>query len=624
MIVTSSTFQTVLKEIEQWPVFSLDTETTGLYAYKEDKLFSIIISNGAQTYYFNFQKYAGKGPEFDDFVLDRSFIKEFQKLFTWEKLVFLANAKFDMAMMWREGIDMRESRIWDVLVAARLIRNDFMKYDLASVAERTGLAKSKEVDEFIKKHRVYSYITIPGKKSRVRAYHFDKVPFDIIRPYAEKDAEITFHIGAKQMFFIENGNETRVQEIMENECELTAVCFDMESVGIKLDLEYCNDAIFAGEADLVRLQKEFAEETMHELIDSNKYLSAVFEKLQIKGGTTEKGNASFTDTVLAKINHPVAQKIRDFRDARKRLNSYFKSFVFYADGNSVVHPNFRQSRAATGRFSITEPALQTLAKRGEEKDEQFKVRRAFVPREDYYFVECDYKNMEFRAAVAFARERTLAREIREGFDPHQAAANMAGITRDEAKTLNFLVLYGGGAQKLADSLRIPLEKAKEIRAKYFEGLPFLQRKIYDVTKRNKQQGFIRNLFGRVYYTDKDHSYKCFNYWDQGSCAEFVKFRMVALHNFLSAHKSRMVLQIHDSLLFEIHRTEVHLVPEIKKIMETGWPLEDILPMEVSSSWSDKSWADLIEGEPPIDTITYGTETRNQVQEPNTSVDRAPT
>jgi DNA polymerase I len=589
MLVGQKNFDAILDQLKNEPLLTLDTEATGIYPYLGDSLFSIIIRDHADTYYFNFNPYPGLA---DDFILPRESLQGIARLGQNPRITWvMANAKYDMHMLSREGIEIAGD-VWDVLVMARIENNTHLSYSLSSCGERIGVPKSEAVEEYIAFHRLWDWVSIPGKKTRSKKKYFDKVPLEIIQPYAEQDAEVTFKLyeHQKKVFSEWDKSPKPISPIVNNEVKLTKVCFEMEKRGVLLDKDYCEKAITHEESRIQAAKESIEAITETPFTDSAKALGPIFKKFGCEPGRTEKGNASFTDDVLSKFDHPVARNVLEFRDASKRANTYYKSFLFHAATDSTVHPNFRQSATATGRFSITEPALQTL--NNEEKStSEWKVRKAFKARPGFKFYEFDYKNMEFRAAIDQAEELEMASKIAAGHDPHQAAADEVGIGRYEAKTLNFLVLYGGGEGKLAESLQIPLTKAREVRQKYFTGLPRLRATIRNCAQIATERGWIYNRYGRRYFfPDEKFAYKAFNAWDQGSCADAVKLAMVQIHELLQPFKSRMVLQIHDSILFEIAFGEENLLSSIAEFMKSTW-VPKCLGMDVSMKCGE-NWGEL--------------------------------
>ena len=609
MLVKKRDFQSVISELKKERVLSLDTETTGLFPYQGDRLFSIIIGTEHESFYFNFQDYDGVEPE--QRLSHHVIAPALSDLFSNPKtLVFLANAKFDMHMLSVEGVEIK-AKIWDVLTIAKTLDNTHLKYSLEAVAERAGYEKSGAVDEYIKEHKLKDK---NGKR-------FDWVPLEVIQPYAEQDARVTFDIGLLQLDEVAKLSEESVRDgkpdfgkLVERECEFTKVLFEIEKVGMKINAEYIERAIrFEGER-AVSATTSFKQGTGQDFVDSAKSIFQAVGPLGILPGKTAKGNPSFTDAVLSGIQHPVAENIRDYRDASKRINTYYKGFLSYADSLGIVHPNIKQTGADTFRLSITDPALQTLNKPDEdgETGNGFEVRDSFVAREGCYLVAIDYKQQEYRLTADYAGEMDLIKAIMGGTDVHTATAALMGVTRKQAKTLNFMLLYGGGVAKLCLALMSPkgtelqlkaltrkfiyrskfkeehaellaalegisediiahdvplLEQAHALQLKYFSSLPSTKELMDRVQTAIKEKGYIFNWAGRrLYFPNTRFAYKGPNYLIQSSGSEIMRAALIQIHRFLRPHASKIVLTIHDEILLEMPKDEFHLIPQIRKLM----------------------------------------------------------
>ncbi len=603
MIISKDSFAKTIKFLEGFECLSLDTETTGLQLWKNDYLISIAIATHEDSYYFNFWEKPAKDKSIppEEYVLPREDIKRVgHLLMDPAKTVFMHNAKFDMAALYKEGVFIH-SIIHDTEVGARLERNDHLSYKLSDCASRIGKQKSDAVEEYIKKNHCYEWATQKGKKTRVKNKQYYLVPFNILSEYAQIDARITYDLGIHQLEVIKEVEaiqrkfKSTIRKVFTLEKEITKVAFKMEKHGVKVDEAYCEQAINFEDARARECEKKFLEATKFQLKDSNKHLALVFAAMGHRIPQTLKGNPSFTDDILEHIDNEPAKIVREYRDAMKRANTYFRSFLFHRDETNTIHPNLRQAGTVTTRFACKEPNLQNLTKE-EEVDAHFPVRRAFVPREDFVFVMIDYDQMEFRMMLDYAGEMELIEKIKNGLDPHQATADMTGLTRSAAKTLNFGLLYGMGVEKLSRALKCPLTQAKNFKYKYFDALPKVKNFIYDATARAKQTGFITSWCGmRYHFPDPEFAYKAPNALIQGGCASVVKTAMIGLDRFLSGFKSRMLMQIHDEILFEIHKSEINLVPQLKKIMEEAYPYKHIC-LTASPSYSLKSWGDKIEGD----------------------------
>lgn len=595
--VTDQNFSEVLLHLEFEKYLACDTETRGLRPYHGDRLFSIVFATSSDEFYFNFQDYGDGSP-----FLSREFIGKLVPLFSGERTLFFHNAKFDMHILWQEGITVT-CDVHDTEISARLLNNIHMKYSLDECAKRE---LNREKDESVKKwcddNDAWEWEITPGKKTRKKNYHFWKVPYEIMHKYACLDGRLTYDLADKHLRDIEELDASlkaqfplkrSLMSLLEMEKKLTHVCFRMENRGIRIDRKYCEEAIEYETAQYQEAAQRFKEETGETLVDSGKQLAPIFEKLGYKIEFTDKGHPQITDEWLSRINSEVAQLVRTYRDHYKRCNTYFRSFLYYADKSDIIHPNMRQAGTKTGRFAYSSPNLQNLSSEGSET--KYPVRRAFIPREGCLFVMIDYQQMEFRMMLDYAGELGLIKKINEGHDPHQATADLTGLDRKSAKTLNFGILYGMGNEKLAIALGIDKDRAKSFKNKYFRALDKVDDLIFNVTKVTKERGRIFDWMGRVFqFPDKDFAYKGINALIQGGSSSCVKAAMVSIDKALPELGIDMLLQLHDEILFEMPLESVKYVSLIKSTLEQTYPHRHI-QLTCSVSSSKLSWGDEIDG-----------------------------
>lgn len=597
MLVTKLNIKNVADQLRYEKSLALDTETTGLRPYQGDRLFSMVISSDKENYYFNFKSYGLGAP-----VLDYADLtEELWHLWMQPHIIwYMHNAKFDLAMLANEGVEIAGT-IHCTEVGARLLKNDLMIYSLGSLALSIGMEKSKAVDEYIKKNKLYTIVQIPGKKKKTKNLHFDQVPFDIISEYAMQDGKVTFVLGEKERLKLAELDARHreknffIGKVYANELSVTKTCLAMEAAGVKIDRDYVSAAADYESSLADEAAKKFEDLSGAPFKDSNKVLEKAFKAAGEPISYTEKKNASFTDELLEGMTTPLAKCLQDYRSASKKAQTYYRNFLYYADENGVIHPNMRQAGTATGRFSYSDPNLQNLPKE-EDAKLKFIVRRSFVPRDGFCFVMIDYKQMEYRLMLEYAVERGIIKNVQDGLDVHEATANLMGVSRSEAKTLNFMLLYGGGVGKLAKSLGLSLNHAEHLRNLYFSKLPRIQAFVQKAIEATKKNGYVHNWLGRIYYIDYDFAYKAPNYLIQGGCADIVKRAMNSCHAFLGPKKSRLLLQIHDELLFEVHESELHIVDTLKILMESAYIANHLhMACDVDHSWV--SWGDKIKGCP---------------------------
>lgn len=445
MIVSRSNFDFVLSVLAGSPRLGLDSETTGLS--EEDRPFSIIMADATDEYYFNFQQYPTVAEEF---ILGDEHKQKLKDFFTdTTKTYYISNAKFDMRMLGYEGIEIKGT-VFCTNQMGRLLRNDHITgYGLDVSCQRIGYGKDKTVDIYIQKNKLYR-----TDKHGDKQPCFDKVPFDIITKYGEKDARLHYILGEYLREKLSNYPELQSQ--IETEQNLTKTVFAMERTGIRVDTLYIRDAIDYEERLIRESMESFLALTGYEYDNKKSTLLNVFAKAGVKIPLTEKGNPSITDDVLEEIDGEVATTIRDIRSREKKIATFYTNFLRFADRDGIIHPDFVPSGTVTGRFSCRNPNVQQLAKE-EGSDEAFLVRGCFIPRPGKVFVSIDYKAQEMRLLADYAGDSRLVATIMSGKDVHQATADLAGISRSHAKTVAFscigedqLVLTDKGLVKIQD------------------------------------------------------------------------------------------------------------------------------------------------------------------------------
>ncbi len=222
------------------------------------------------------------------------------------------------------------------------------------------------------------------------------------------------------------------------------------------------------------------------------------------------------------------------------------------------------------------------------------MRGAIIPPPGLILVAIDQDQMEYKFLMDRAEEKEIIRKIlEEGLDVHAATAQMAGgLSRDDAKRVNFGLIYGEGLDLLAEKLNVPRQEAARIKSMVLGALPNVDRYQFLITRTAQARGYVRNWYGRrCYFPDKRFAYRALNHVVAGGCADIMKIGMNQLDDFLLDRKSKLVWNVHDENWFYMHPDEMHLVPEIKSIMERAYPHKH-LPLTCSVKWSTKSLADL--------------------------------
>ncbi|MCH7828788.1 hypothetical protein IH982_02950 [Patescibacteria group bacterium] len=402
------------------------------------------------------------------------------------------------------------------------------------------------------------------------------------------------------------------EKVYEMEQELSPVLRMMEKTGIQIDKKFFEKLSKELDKNLQKLEASITKKARTAFnINSPKQLSEVlFEKLGLSPRGLHKtpgGVVSTASSELEKLrdSHPVVAEILSYRELAKLQNTYVVPLPQLADKQSRVHTHFDQLGAATGRLSSANPNLQNVPLQGEWGQ---KIRRGFVAKKGFELVSLDYSQVELRIASHIAGEEKMQNAFLEGRDIHrETAAAVFGVKdkdvthqmRFKAKALNFGVLYGMGARGFSQSAGIPFEEAQDFIENYFVQFPHIAKYMQDTIESTRELGYAETLFGRKRYLPDIHSNTphiraaaervAINHPIQGSQADVIKMAMVKIVKELSLQQEecRMLLQIHDELLFEIRSDIVRKrAKEIKALMEKIVSLK--VPLVVKAS-SGQSW-----------------------------------
>lgn len=568
MHVTEGNKHLMLEALSRERFFSLDTETTGLEW--SDKPFALVAATESQTFY-------------------TEAVHIIRDIFDIPCTVVMANAKFDMRMI---GLPFYSPwNIRDISIFERILSNDAISiasYSLDAISKkRLGLSKSKLVDEYIKEHGLYDVRKTPYTQEEYKVPRFDKVPREILQKYAELDARLTYDCYKSQVMSA-TADDIKV---FVNECKLLHATYKMEMEGIRIDSDYTEQALVYESELLIKAKDSFHDAIGSPYENKKSLLIPLFESAGEKISFTPKGNPRLTDDDLESFTSPAAQLVQRIRYHEKRISTYFTSYLDLADDNSLIHASILQHGTKTGRFSYANPNLQNIPK-DEPEENEYCVRGCFIPDEGNIFLSLDYSQQEYRLMLDYAGEMRVIKEVMGGKDLHQAIADMARVSRKQAKTLSFGILYGSGPAKVAEMLGITLSEAKRLRDNYLLALPKVDKLISDVIQKNRQRGYVRNWYGRKLRNTYDNSYKAPNHLIQGGCGDIIKVAMVKIFEQLKNTGIKMRLQVHDQLVFEGSREELaHNYADICMIMQSVYPGKNGIVLTTDASYSAKSFAE---------------------------------
>jgi DNA polymerase-1 len=592
-VLTVKQLDTMSEELQRAGRFAFDTETTCLLACRAELVgLSFAVCPGEGWYVPIGHRYLGV-PE----QLDRQLVLEkLRPLLTDPKLAKIAqNAKYDLLVLRRAGVEVK-GLVCDTMLASYLANPAAKSHGLDNLAaDLLG-------------YRTISYTEVAGKgKNQVG---FEEVEVEKASVYAAEDADITLRLAEKlEPLLAETGQRELFHEV---ELPLVEVLTDMEWTGIRIDSAFLRELSRSMEKRLTALETE-----IHQLaggpfnVCSPRQLGEVlFERLHLARGRKTKTGWSTDVEVLTKLaeDHPIAARVLDHRSLAKLKSTYcdaLPKLVHPETGR--IHTSFNQTVTATGRLSSSEPNLQNIPIRTEEGR---RIREAFIPAEGNRLLAADYSQVELRILAHMADEPVLKESFAHGEDIHaRTASEIFGVflelvspeMRRRAKTINFGVLYGMSAFGLAKALGIGRAEAQDYIDSYFARYPKVLQFIEEKKEQASRDLYVTTLLGRrcavPEISSKNGAVRGFaernavNYPIQGSAADIIKVAMVHIHRRL-AHEglnAKMVLQVHDELVFDVPETELKVVESlVREEMEGAARLTVPLVVDIGigGNWSE--------------------------------------
>ena len=566
--------------LKQHHEFCFDTETTSLNTLNAELVgFSFSVKEH-EAYYV---------PINESKALALEQINLFKPLFEDEtKTLIGQNIKYDYQVLKNYGIDIK-NKLFDTMVAHFLIMPD-MRHNMDLLAQ-TYLNYSP-----------VSISTLIGKKGSDQL-SMRSVDINLIKDYAAEDADITLQL--KNNFvpkLIEHELEKLFNEV---ELPLIKVLANIEREGINIDVPALKEFSLQLQNDIAIVEAEiqsFAGTKFN--VSSPKQVGEIlFEYLKIidKPKKTKTGQYATGEDVLSKLEslHPIVAKILDYRELVKLKNTYVDTLPELVNKTTGrIHTSFNQVVAVTGRLSSDNPNLQNIPIRTE-KGRQ--IRKAFIPRdENHILLSADYSQIELRIVASISGDTNMCEAFRLKKDIHTAtAAKVFGVNEDEvtkemrykSKSVNFGIIYGQGAFGLASNLNIPRKEAQDLINNYFKEYGAIKNYMDDTIEFARENGFVKTLLGRKRWLSDINSNNATvrNYAErnainapiQGSAADMIKMAMINIYNELKNNnfKTKMLLQVHDELVFDVYKPELEMVkPIIEKLMREALQLN--VPVEV--------------------------------------------
>ena len=634
IVETEQQYKEALEVLLKHDVWTVDVETNGLDAFGMNQLFGVGvgISNGPdiQTFYFPFRHQRGGN-------LPYKLLTDLLSHMSKVKSLIGYNIKFDLRFLEKDGLDITNTDLLDVVVMVRLTTH-------------TSIRNLKLTDAITRAYgkEYASYDSDTKKMLRSKGWNkdFSLAGHNIIGDYCALDVYYTQKLHDDLLPIIES---TKQQEVWQLEIGLTKVLYNMERQGISVDSAYAYNCINKINDRRLELEKQIYEIANREFnINSTHDIAEVFHSLGINSEvTTETGKESWSAYALATINHPLSGLIRQHRALLKLSSTYLEP---YKDKDKL-NTSFCHWGTVTGRLSSREPNLQNIPRnyfnladrklssedrdtiRGridamvandvsflsddvvdtwsfmgdESYDEddpyQLSIRRLFVPRDGYRLVSFDYSQMEVRVFLSYLQNKEIqelldsstvdfhAEAAKIAFDIHEDHAEFK-YYRQLAKGINFGVIYGIGAESLARELNTTQSQAKDYKKRYLENMVGSNQFINGVRKAIKERGWVRNRYGRVYQIESEGSYKGVNYLVQGTSADLLNSRLIEVDKYLEGTPNKLLLQVHDEIICEIRDEDMEdAIEDIRNILQAN---ELNIPLFVDVEIGNPSWANKID------------------------------
>jgi DNA polymerase I len=578
----------LLKKLRELRCFCFDTETTSLDP-KEARLVGLAFSFAPHTGYYV--------PVPQDAAEAKAILQEFRPVLEADDIEKVGhNLKFDLSILKWQGVSVG-GRLFDTMVAHSLIEPDM----------RHGMDYLSEV--------YLGYTPVPISKligdNKASQLNMADVPVAKVAEYSAEDADVTWQLRAALEPLLKEKGQERV--FYEVESPLIPVLVDMEFEGIKVDA-----AALAEFATQLSKEMDEAEKTIYRLagksfnLNSPRQLGQVlFDELKIGDAPkkTKTGQYATDEQTLAPLaaDHETVRRLLEYRTASKLKSTYADALPeAIRPGTGRVHTTYNQVMTTTGRLNSQNPNVQNIPIRTERGQE---IRRAFVPRGgEYRLLSADYSQIELRIIAALSHEQAMLEAFKAGVDIHTAtAARVFGVFPDlvtpemrrKAKMVNFGIAYGISAFGLSQRLGIPRKEAGDIIDQYFHQFPGIRRYMDATIEFARKHGFVETVTGRRRYIRDIRSANntlrgaaernAINAPIQGTAADMIKLAMISIHRELTQRqlKTRMLLQVHDELVFDLYHPEQEVVlPMVGEKMKTAIPLDVPLAVEmgVGENW----------------------------------------
>ncbi len=594
LVDTLEALKEMVVELLACPVAAYDVESTGLRIHDDSLVSMQFCGNHDKAYFVPIAlPWANNLPLHEVITICRP---------VFDRGLIGHNIKYDWEMT-QKYIDF--DIIADTLIEAKLIPELWEKY------ENSWDLKTLIEGEF--GFPVIAWNSLFPPKFLKKNQRFDIVVKELAVPYGCQDV-----IGALMLYelFTSKFALDRTHLIYKLEHAVIKPTARMELTGIRIDVDNLKTAEEAARLQLDHAQAEVNKMAGREILLTSpaQVSKLLFDDLGLTSvGETKSGKASSDKKSLEKLKgkHPIIEHIILYRNISKLIDGFIGKLPLFVQGDGNVHASLNQFGAITGRYSCSEPNLQTIPKEREKDGDEFRkaLRSSFLPPNGYIgLIDCDFSQLEYRWIACLANDTELMDGFRNEIDFHvKTASLMFGVPvdqvskqeRSKGKTINFGVIFGLSDKALAEALGITLRETQDLLSQYWQAVPKVKRYIETMKKRARNKGYCETYFGRRRmlpdinsrnYGLRGYSERCaVNGPVQGSAADLVKLAIVRCDNVLKNFKSKMILQVHDQLVFAHHEDDnlLDLCQAIKQAMEVVIP--NFVPMTIDMGYGPNWW-----------------------------------
>jgi DNA polymerase-1 len=588
-ILDEATLTQWIEKLKKAPVFAFDTETDSLDNISANMVGLSFAAEPGEAAYVPVAHDYIDAPE--QLSLERVLALLKPLLEDDNSLKVGQNLKYDRGILANYGVELR-GIAFDTMLESYTLDSVAGRHDMDSLSDRWL------------KHKTITFEEIAGKGKNQLT--FNQIALEEAGRYAAEDADVTLQLHLKMWPKLQK-QEGPLNVFQHIEMPLVPVLSRVERNGVNIDPDVLHNHSAELSTRLVELEQkahEIAGEAFN--LSSPKQLQTIlFEKQGIKPLKKTPGGApSTSEEVLEELalDYPLPKVILEYRGLAKLKSTYTDKLPLMINAKTGrVHTSYHQAVAATGRLSSTEPNLQNIPVRNEEGR---RIRQAFVAPEDYLIVSADYSQIELRIMAHLSRDKGLLTAFAEGKDIHRAtAAEVFGLPLDSvsneqrrsAKAINFGLIYGMSAFGLSRQLNIPRKESQKYMDLYFERYPGVREYMERTREQAKEQGYVETLEGRRLYLPDIKSSNAarragaeraaINAPMQGTAADIIKRAMIAVDAWLLKEQPRvrMIMQVHDELVFEVHKDDLEAVTKkVHELMENSTTLDVPLLVEVGS------------------------------------------